>query len=66
VAVGPAQLVLLVVSVFVGVIMFCWFVVAQLFFALYAHAICQRPTNWLVAQWVRTGSNGKASIWIAS
>jgi len=62
-AVFAARLVLFVVS---AGLLFCWFVFAWLFFVSYALAICQRPTNWLVAQCVRTGSNGRASIWMAS
>jgi len=46
VAVGPAWLVLLVVSVFVRVIMFCWFVVVRLFFTL-AQFARGPQTGWL-------------------
>jgi len=66
VAVVAAQLVVFVVSVCDRLILFCWFVVAQLFVASYALAICHKATNWLIAQCVRMGSNGRASIWIAS
>jgi len=67
VAAGWFSLLLLLLLFVCNVLMLLFMLlVARFCFASYALAICHKPANWLVAQCVRTGSKGRASIGISS